>query len=357
MLLDVFRDKAEARNWATVEWEVEKNARSRPRWPLNVRRALLQIAPKARWTGRVLRAASILKSFTLTFSSDGAMTAGLDIEALSGVGDSGALSEDLTDLFVAIGEAAQDQGVGVVFLIDEIQFLRPPSSKRSSSRCTSARAVRCRSRWSAPACRRYRALRAKPSRTASGSFAFRRSGRSMPRAHARDALVLPAADLGVEFEPGRSISSSTTRRATRTSCRSTAASSGTRPPASPVTLETSSRAAAGEAGLDESFFRVRAERTTELELSTSTRWRSWGLSRTARARSRGASSGPWSRRTDPLEADRQGAAVHARPRVRSLHGAAVRQVHAAAPRRAGCTALMEELIAANPTLWHEDIGL
>ena len=36
------------------------------------------------------------------------------------MGDSGDLSDDLTDLFVAIGEAAQDHGIGVVFLIDEI---------------------------------------------------------------------------------------------------------------------------------------------------------------------------------------------------------------------------------------------
>jgi len=119
VLLDVFRDKAEAREWATVEWEVEKNGPFGAKMAANVRRVLLQIAPKSRWTDRVLRAASILKSFTLTFSTNGAMTAGLDIEALSGVGDSGALPEDLTDLFVAIGEAARDHGVGVVFLIDE----------------------------------------------------------------------------------------------------------------------------------------------------------------------------------------------------------------------------------------------
>ena len=74
----------------------------------------------------MLKAASILKSFTLTFNPDGAMTAGLDIDALAGIGDSGALSEDLSDLFVAVGEAARDQGIGVVFLIDEIQFLRLP---------------------------------------------------------------------------------------------------------------------------------------------------------------------------------------------------------------------------------------
>jgi len=71
VLLDVFREKAEARDWATVEWEVEKNAAFAPKIAAHVRRALLQIAPKARWADRVLRAASILKSFTVTFNPDG----------------------------------------------------------------------------------------------------------------------------------------------------------------------------------------------------------------------------------------------------------------------------------------------
>jgi len=125
VLLDVFRDTAEARDWATVEWEVEKNAPFASKMATQVRRALLQLAPKARWTERALRAAAVLKSFTLTFSPDGGMTAGLDVDALAGAADSGALSEDLSDLFVAVGDAAAEHGVGVVFLLDEIQFLKP----------------------------------------------------------------------------------------------------------------------------------------------------------------------------------------------------------------------------------------
>ena len=52
-----------------------KNAPFAPKMAAQVRRALLQIAPKAKWTDRLLRAASILKSFTVTFSTDAAMTA------------------------------------------------------------------------------------------------------------------------------------------------------------------------------------------------------------------------------------------------------------------------------------------
>ena len=91
-----------------------------------VRRALLQLAPRARWEDRAKRAAAILKSFQLTVTPEGSLTAGLDVEAAAGFADSGQLDEDLTDLLVALGEAAQEQDSGVVFLIDEVHFLTTP---------------------------------------------------------------------------------------------------------------------------------------------------------------------------------------------------------------------------------------
>ncbi len=36
------------------------------------------------------------------------------------------LANDLTDLFVALGDAAREQKTGVIFLLDEIQYLKAP---------------------------------------------------------------------------------------------------------------------------------------------------------------------------------------------------------------------------------------
>jgi hypothetical protein len=47
---------------------------------------------------------------------------GLDIDPEQGVADSGDLEIDLTQLFVAIGEAAQERSTCVTLLIDEIQY-------------------------------------------------------------------------------------------------------------------------------------------------------------------------------------------------------------------------------------------
>ena len=266
VLLDAFREKAETRDWTTVEREVEKNAAFTPKMAVHLRRALLQIAPKAKWTDRVLRAASILKSFTVTFNPDGAMTAGLDIDALAGIGDSGALSEDLSDLFVAIGEAAQDRGAGVVFLVDEIQFLRSPDLEAlivALHKCTRRSLPITLVGAGLPQIPR---LAGEAKSYSERLFRFPQIG-ELDASDSRDALGLPAADQNVEFEPlavdfvvsytqgypyflqeyGRIVWDETS--------------------VSPVTLnDVESVLPLVEAGLDESFFRVRAERTTELEL-------------------------------------------------------------------------------------------
>jgi hypothetical protein len=127
VLLGEFRSRAEDADWAVVELEVAKHdddafGRILAR---EIRRALFAIAPSRRWREKARRAASILKSFSLTVGADGAMTAAMDVEALEGSGDSGMLDADLSDLLVALGEAARDHETGVIFLLDEIQFLSP----------------------------------------------------------------------------------------------------------------------------------------------------------------------------------------------------------------------------------------
>ena len=200
VLLDVFREKAEGRGWATVEWEIEKKAPFGPKVAAQARKALLQIAPKTRWKDRALRAAATLKSFTVTFSPDGAMTAGLDVDALAGAADSGSLSEDLSDLFVAIGEAARDHEVGVILLLDEIQFLQPEELEAlivALHRCT---------RRSLPITLVGAGLPQMPRLAGEAKsyserlFRFVQIGELDASTDARDALVLPAKDLGVEGE-------------------------------------------------------------------------------------------------------------------------------------------------------------
>lgn len=123
VLLGAFRARAESRHWSTVEAEITKTSEFGTNIGQLARRALLQIAPRARWEDRARRAAAVLKSFSLTLRPDGSLNAGFDFDPAEGVADSGNFAEDLTDLFVALGEAARAHETGVVFLFDEIQFL------------------------------------------------------------------------------------------------------------------------------------------------------------------------------------------------------------------------------------------
>lgn len=88
-----------------------------------MRTALFELSPKAQWTDRMKRAAGALKSFSLQVDPQGALSVGLNVDAVEGVADHGDLSLDMTDLLVAVGEAAHTQHKGVVLLLDEIQFL------------------------------------------------------------------------------------------------------------------------------------------------------------------------------------------------------------------------------------------
>lgn len=47
----------------------------------------------------------------------------INVDALTGVADSGDLSDDLTDLLVEAGKAAADRNTGIVLAIDEVQYL------------------------------------------------------------------------------------------------------------------------------------------------------------------------------------------------------------------------------------------
>lgn len=125
VLLGQFRRKALAAEWVVVEIEARKHDDARFRSDIagRMRTALFELSPKAQWTDRMKRAAGALKSFSVQVDPQGSLSVGLNVDAVEGVADHGDLSLDLTDLLVAVGEAAYSHRKGVVLLLDEIQFL------------------------------------------------------------------------------------------------------------------------------------------------------------------------------------------------------------------------------------------
>jgi hypothetical protein len=267
VLLGAFESRARAAGWVTVTAEVTKNELFGARMGSMVRRALFQVAPKATWTDKIRRAAGVLKSFSVTVSSDGSVSAGIDIDPVEGQADSGNLGDDLTDLLVALGEAALERETGVAFLIDEVQFLRAVEFEALIAGLHRTVQLQLPITLVGAGLPQLPRLAGEAKSYAERLFKFPRIGQLAP-AEAKAALAEPAAARGVTFDPGAIDAI-------------VAYTEGypyfiqeygkivwdVSPEGEPISRSVTEAAqGAVEAKLDESFFRVRAERTTDLEL-------------------------------------------------------------------------------------------
>jgi hypothetical protein len=268
VLLTEFEERARAGGWVSVDAEITKNEPFGPRMARLARRALLQTAPRDAWGERMRRAARVLKAFHVTFSTDGSIAAGFDVEPEPGAADTGALRDDLVDLLVAIGEAAREQDRGVAFLLDEVHFLEPAELEalimalhKTVQRSLPITLVGA----GLPQLPR---LAGEAKSYAERLFRFPHIGRLDPEREGREALVRPAADLGVSFEDAAVAAVMDYTEGYPFFIQEYGKIVWNEAPEDgPIGRELVDGARElVEAKLDESFFRVRAERTTELEL-------------------------------------------------------------------------------------------
>ncbi len=91
-----------------------------------LRRILFALDMGEKISQKVKRAFRVLKSFVSSIKLNikiREIDLGIGIEPERGVADSGDLETDLAQLFVALGEAAQDRKTAVAIIIDELQYL------------------------------------------------------------------------------------------------------------------------------------------------------------------------------------------------------------------------------------------
>jgi hypothetical protein len=92
----------------------------------HLRRLLFELDRLKGAGDKVRRGLGVLRSFVGAIKVKvGDIDFGLDIEPERGTADSGDLEVDLPNLFVAVGEAAQERGAAIALLIDEIQYFGP----------------------------------------------------------------------------------------------------------------------------------------------------------------------------------------------------------------------------------------
>lgn len=164
---------------------------------VRLRKILLEL-DRGAGSRAVVRALRVLKSFTLQLP-DGS-TIQLDPEPLLGEADSGRLTDDLTDVMIAAGEAAADRGRGLFVAVDEVQYL---SEMELSALIV---AVHRTTQLNLPVVVAGAGLPQLPGLAGEARsyserlFAFPEVG-SLEDDHARAAIVIPATAAGVDFQP------------------------------------------------------------------------------------------------------------------------------------------------------------
>ncbi len=198
VLLMEFDVLASEAGWATTDvQEVGSRADFRATFARMAARLLTNMSRRHRARQRIERALAVVKAFSLAIP--GAVELRLDVEAARGTADSGDPESDLAELLIELGEVAQANRMGALFLVDEMQNLDAGSL---AAICIGFQAI---SRAGLPVAMvgaglpdlRVRLWSAKP--YADRLFSYGELGR-LPDAAARAALVGPAATSGVDYE-------------------------------------------------------------------------------------------------------------------------------------------------------------
>lgn len=125
VLLNEIKRMADSDGYRTISIEAHEGKALGPLIAPYLRSLLYDLNRIAGTGDKVKRGLAVLRSFVGALKvTIGDISIGLDIEPEKGSADSGDLEIDLPNLFVAIGEAAEDRNSAVAIFIDEIQYFR-----------------------------------------------------------------------------------------------------------------------------------------------------------------------------------------------------------------------------------------
>lgn len=121
VLLNEFEEKAKAKKWAVGKLEATSYIDFRTEMSVIVQEALLDMSVVARAKKKLQKVLELLKNFKAQVPTG---IEGLSIEMGLTIPS---LERDMKKLLVALGEVAQENDTGVLFLIDELQLLHSES--------------------------------------------------------------------------------------------------------------------------------------------------------------------------------------------------------------------------------------
>jgi AAA ATPase domain len=120
VLLNRFHEMAQEYEFAAAFIEAPETGDFKSILAARLRTILLGL-DKGPVSRAVKQALGILKSFAYTLPDGSSIS--LNVDAVEGSADSGVLADDITDLLIAVGQAAEDRKRGLLLAIDEVQYL------------------------------------------------------------------------------------------------------------------------------------------------------------------------------------------------------------------------------------------
>ena len=266
VLLDRMRQDAEAAGMETIRIEAPEGRSLPAMLAPQLRLALLRLSRRDEakdLASRGLRAlAGFAKSLKLKYAD---LEVGIDLDPEPGLADNGDLESDLLALLEAAARAAQADGTALVLFIDELQYV---PEEQLASLVTALH--RC-AQQQVPVVLVGAGLPSLPGQMgraksyAERLFAFPFIG-PLDATAARDAIEVPAAALGVRFEPAATEAILHATEGYPYFLQEWGKHAWDVAKGSPITVADVERAAReAVAALDESFFRVRFDRLTLAE--------------------------------------------------------------------------------------------
>lgn len=226
-------------------------------------RAVLIALDQGSVSQAVKRALGALRSFTYNLPDGTSIS--LNVNALAGTADSGVLAEDVTDLLVEVGRAAQDRHRGLLLAIDEVQYLTEEELAALITAVHRTVQLRLPVILVGAGLPQLPGLAGNAKSYAERLFNFPEIG-SLDDADARQVLTAPAHKQGVEFADDALDRLLEFTQGYPYFLQEWGYHVWNAAPGSPITLEDVNAAADHvQAQLDENFFRVRMDRLTPAE--------------------------------------------------------------------------------------------
>lgn len=121
VLLNEFGRRAEGLGYLHEHYEASEDVDLPRAVAVMARKALLKLSTGRKAAAIARRSLGVLKAFTLRLPDGPEFT--IDVDAVTGPADSGDLADDLAGLFTEMGRLAAEHNRGVLFTVDEIQYV------------------------------------------------------------------------------------------------------------------------------------------------------------------------------------------------------------------------------------------